>query len=140
MAAVTLTHHRQHPVTTLGLRGEDGRDDRHHDSPQCTVPVVAPLRVGVVLHPGRTQPGETVIVRTSDLSADAPAKPSASTSPDTPPSIASDLPLREATLEFQRVRIRRALALHRDNWAAAARSLGLHRSNLHHLAKRLGLR
>ena len=47
--------------------------------------------------------------------------------------------LREATLDFQRAKIRDAVAAHGGNWAAAARSLGMQRSNLHHLAKRLGL-
>jgi anaerobic nitric oxide reductase transcription regulator len=50
------------------------------------------------------------------------------------------LDLKEATREFQRSSIRRALSEHRGNWAAAARSLGMHRSNLHHLAVRLGLK
>jgi anaerobic nitric oxide reductase transcription regulator len=49
-------------------------------------------------------------------------------------------PLREATLDFQRAMIRRALRAHAGNWSAAARALGMHRSNLHHLASRLGLR
>ncbi len=89
---------------------------------------------------GRTQPGDTVIVRPGDLSADAPAELTSVSASSSPSAIAAELPLREATLEFQRERIRRALTLHHDNWAAAARSLGLHRSNLHHLAKRLGLR
>ena len=48
--------------------------------------------------------------------------------------------LREATIDFQRAAIRRALAENDGNWAAAARALGMHRSNLHHLAGRLGLR
>ncbi|HXQ23875.1 MAG TPA: helix-turn-helix domain-containing protein, partial [Candidatus Acidoferrales bacterium] len=48
--------------------------------------------------------------------------------------------LREATLEFQRTLIRRTLAEHGGNWAAAARALDMHRGNLHHLASRLGLR
>jgi len=48
--------------------------------------------------------------------------------------------LMEATREFQRALIRRALSRHQGNWAAAARSLGMHRSNLHHLAVRLGLK
>ncbi|MBM3990506.1 MAG: nitric oxide reductase transcriptional regulator NorR [Planctomycetes bacterium] len=87
---------------------------------------------------GRVSAGETVIVRLSDLRAEAqtPAEPTPSVSA----SVAPDLPLREALLEFQRERIRRALVVHAGNWAAAARALGLHRSNLHHLAKRLGLR
>jgi anaerobic nitric oxide reductase transcription regulator len=48
--------------------------------------------------------------------------------------------LRDATRDFQRSLIRRALEESGDNWAAAARSLGMHRSNFHHLASRLGLR
>jgi anaerobic nitric oxide reductase transcription regulator len=48
--------------------------------------------------------------------------------------------LKEATREFQRMTIRRALAENGGNWAAAARTLGMHRSNLHHLATRLGLK
>jgi anaerobic nitric oxide reductase transcription regulator len=41
---------------------------------------------------------------------------------------------------FRRSEIRRAVARHGGNWAAAARELGMHRSNLHHVARRLGLR
>jgi anaerobic nitric oxide reductase transcription regulator len=48
--------------------------------------------------------------------------------------------LEEATRCLQRALIRRALAEHQGNWAAAARSLGMHRSNLHHLATTLGLK
>ena len=40
----------------------------------------------------------------------------------------------------QRQAIRHALALHQDNWAAAARQLGLDASNLHKLARRVGLK
>ena len=40
----------------------------------------------------------------------------------------------------QRQAIRQALALHQDNWAAAARQLGLDASNLHKLARRVGLK
>jgi anaerobic nitric oxide reductase transcription regulator len=48
--------------------------------------------------------------------------------------------LKEATKQFQRSLIERALATHDGNWSAAARSLGMHRSNFHHLAVRLGLK
>jgi anaerobic nitric oxide reductase transcription regulator len=48
--------------------------------------------------------------------------------------------LKEATREYQRSLIERALAAHGGNWSAAARSLGMHRSNFHHLAVRLGLK
>ena len=48
--------------------------------------------------------------------------------------------LREATRDFQRALIRRALVSCGDNWAAASRALGMHRSNFHHLASRLGLK
>ena len=53
---------------------------------------------------------------------------------------ASDRPLRDQVLEFERRIITEAIARHDGNWAAAARTLGMHRSNLHHLATRLGLR
>jgi anaerobic nitric oxide reductase transcription regulator len=82
--------------------------------------------------------GGPVLIEPRHLSADfggAEAAP--------PPAPAAEPPaaaLREATLEFQRTQIRRALAAHGGNWAAAARALGVHRSNLHHLAARLGLR
>ncbi|OGQ85007.1 MAG: nitric oxide reductase transcription regulator [Deltaproteobacteria bacterium RIFOXYA12_FULL_58_15] len=48
--------------------------------------------------------------------------------------------LKEATQEFQRSLIERALADSDGNWSAAARSLCMHRSNFHHLAVRLGLK
>ena len=48
--------------------------------------------------------------------------------------------LKEATREFQRSLIERALAKHGGNWAATARSLNMHRSNFHHLVVRLGLK
>jgi anaerobic nitric oxide reductase transcription regulator len=48
--------------------------------------------------------------------------------------------LKEATREFQRSLIERALSEHKGRWAAAARSLNMHRSNFHHLAVRLGLK
>jgi anaerobic nitric oxide reductase transcription regulator len=60
--------------------------------------------------------------------------------PGPPPSPPPPRSLREATVDFQRAAIRRALAANAGNWAAAARALGMHRSNLHHLATRLGLR
>jgi anaerobic nitric oxide reductase transcription regulator len=40
--------------------------------------------------------------------------------------IAPPRPLREATLDFQRAMIRRALRAHNGNWSAAARALGMH--------------
>lgn len=49
-------------------------------------------------------------------------------------------PMRELMEDCQRQAIRQALALHQDNWAAAARTLGLDASNMHKLARRLGLR
>ena len=56
------------------------------------------------------------------------------------PPVSPQRPLREATLDFQRAMIRRALQEHNGSRAGAARALGMHRSNLHHLAARLGLR
>ncbi|MCB9537475.1 MAG: nitric oxide reductase transcriptional regulator NorR [Myxococcales bacterium] len=48
--------------------------------------------------------------------------------------------LREVVDDTKRTLVRRAIAEHGGNWAAAARSLGLARGNMHHLARRLGLR
>ncbi|MCG7601295.1 nitric oxide reductase transcriptional regulator NorR [Halomonas sp. McH1-25] len=48
--------------------------------------------------------------------------------------------LREATDNFQRRYIYRALASHDDNWAATARALATDSGNLHRLGKRLGLK
>jgi anaerobic nitric oxide reductase transcription regulator len=47
--------------------------------------------------------------------------------------------LRDATLDFQRTLVRRAVEAAEGNWAAAARRLGLDRGNMHRLARRLGL-
>jgi anaerobic nitric oxide reductase transcription regulator len=55
-------------------------------------------------------------------------------------SIGRAVSLKEAVDTFKKTCIRRALAAHGGNWAAAARSLGLHRSNLHKLAGRLNSR
>jgi anaerobic nitric oxide reductase transcription regulator len=83
--------------------------------------------------------GAPVLIESRHLSADFAAVDAAppSATPAAEPPVGH---LRESTLEFQRVQIRRALAAHDGNWAAAARALGVHRSNLHHLAERLGLR
>jgi anaerobic nitric oxide reductase transcription regulator len=85
--------------------------------------------------------GEPVLIDAAQLGADfaaAAALPAAAPSPAAPPP--APLSLRQATVAFQRDRIRRALAEHDGSWAAAARALGMHRSNLHHLARRLGVR
>jgi anaerobic nitric oxide reductase transcription regulator len=56
------------------------------------------------------------------------------------PLVAPGQTLREATREFQRRAIVRAVAEAGDNWSAAARELGMQRGNLHTMAARLGLR
>lgn len=55
-------------------------------------------------------------------------------------SVPAVVDIKEATREFQRSLIERALVENEGNWAAAARALGMHRSNFHHLAVRLGLK
>jgi anaerobic nitric oxide reductase transcription regulator len=86
--------------------------------------------------------GEAVVITAADLGSDFAAPPAAAPASDAdehaPARPARSL--REATLDFQRAAIRRALRDNDGNWAAAARALGMHRSNLHHLAGRLGLR
>lgn len=52
----------------------------------------------------------------------------------------SQLSLREATEEFQRLTIQNALASTRNNWARAARMLDMDPSNLHKMARKMGLK
>jgi anaerobic nitric oxide reductase transcription regulator len=90
--------------------------------------------------------GQTVVLAPRHLGLDVSDGDVAGASPRAAPATQPAGPalsagtLREQVDEFQRDAIRRALAAHHGNWAAAARALGLHRSNLHHLAQRLGLR
>lgn len=74
-----------------------------------------------------------------DLDAlEVPAAPGAPSPEEAPgPAPAS---MQEIIESSQRQAIRQALALHHDNWAAAARQLDLDASNLHKLARRLGLK
>ncbi|MCA8978231.1 MAG: nitric oxide reductase transcriptional regulator NorR [Planctomycetes bacterium] len=87
----------------------------------------------------RIAPGERVLVAATDLDMShgtgaAPASPD-DRSPDGP-----RLNLRDSVAEYQRTRIRQAVAANDGNWSAAARELGLARANLHRLARRLGLK
>ncbi|MBN2575908.1 MAG: nitric oxide reductase transcriptional regulator NorR [Deltaproteobacteria bacterium] len=91
----------------------------------------------------RVPRGEPVVLSRSHLGPDfAVSTTVASQKTDREPPVAGvdAVALREATKEFQRSLIERALAAHDGNWSAAASSLGMHRSNLHHLAVRLGLK
>lgn len=88
-----------------------------------------------------TPRGERVVLSVADLGSEFSApgsalRPSGTARVDETPSIKT---LKEATRDFQRARIRDAIASHAGNWAAAARALGMHRSNFHHLARRLGI-
>ena len=74
-----------------------------------------------------------------DTAGDGAVGPAPAPAPSTDQADGSR-PLREQVDDFQRAAIRRQVAAHQGNWAAAARALGMHRSNLHHLARRLGLR
>jgi len=86
--------------------------------------------------------GQPVIIRPEHLGPDFTREPTPGQSPTPtgPLPLNSDLPLKEAIVEYKRHLIESALAANQGNWAAAARALGMHRSNLHHLATRLGLR
>ncbi|WP_437785614.1 nitric oxide reductase transcriptional regulator NorR [Sorangium sp. So ce1097] len=102
----------------------------------------------MVLQASRGVPrGAPVVVEPGHLGAGLPAAAAAAgrgerggdeAGNDAPAAAAA--PLHAQVDAFQRELIRKAVAQHDGNWAAAARSLGMHRSNLHHLAKRLGLR
>ncbi len=73
-----------------------------------------------------------------EISAGAPRRPDPHESGGiTVPELASMNEIVEAS---QRQAIRQALALHDQNWAAAARHLQLDASNLHKLARRLGIK
>lgn len=91
---------------------------------------------------GSTRRGSPIVLTAAHLgpefSATSERPPDSSVvNPDVLPATGD---IKEATREFQRSLIRRALLEHGGNWAAAARSLGMHRSNFHHLAVRLGLK
>ena len=92
---------------------------------------------------GGARRGSPIVLTASHLAPDI-SSAVRTLSRDVPPVAEELLPesgdLKEATRDFQRALIRRALAEHQGNWAAAARSLGMHRSNFHHLAARLGLK
>jgi len=87
--------------------------------------------------------GETVIVQLTHLGSDFTQEslPIDSKSPSTAETrLPKNISMKDATREYQRALIQKALTEHEGNWSAAARSLGMHRSNLHHLASRLGLK
>ena len=90
----------------------------------------------------RVPRGEPVVVRRAHLGPEfAGAPPPAGEAPAAEvDALPARVDLREATREFQRSLVERALARSGGNWSAAARSLGMHRSNFHHLARRLGLK
>jgi len=58
---------------------------------------------------------------------------------DPTPGAVDNAPLNEATCEFQRQYIRRAIKRVRQNMSEAARLLGLHRSNLYRKMRQLGM-
>jgi Nif-specific regulatory protein len=59
---------------------------------------------------------------------------------EAPTAIGANLPLAEATDEFQIEHIKRAIAAARGNMSEAAARLGLHRSNLYRKMKQLGMK
>jgi len=84
--------------------------------------------------------GGVIVLQRAHLGSEVAVNGGVAAVAETPAAVAPPMSLREATLDFQRAMIRRALQEHGGNWSAAARALGMHRSNLHHLASRLGLR
>lgn len=81
--------------------------------------------------------GLPVVVQPVHLGANLPSAGAASPPPrDGAPTAVR---LHDAVEETKRTLIRRAVAEHDGNWAAAARALGMARGNLHHMARRLGL-
>jgi anaerobic nitric oxide reductase transcription regulator len=97
----------------------------------------------ILVAAGSTKRGGAIVLAASHLGPDFSGS-SRDQSLGRSPAVEEPVPaagdLKEATRDFQRGLIRRALSEHQGNWAAAARSLGMHRSNFHHLATRLGLK
>jgi anaerobic nitric oxide reductase transcription regulator len=91
---------------------------------------------------GRVARGDALRVELEDL--DDRRAPSLSEAPPLPALPQRDAiagtSLRDAVDEFQRERLRDALARCEGNWSAAARLLQVDRGNLHHLARRLGMK
>jgi len=91
----------------------------------------------------RVARGEHVVIARSHLGPDFTGTtfpPMGEPIPTKFDTVQTPVDLKEATREFQRAVIDRALDEHSGNWSAAARALGMHRSNFHHLAVRLGLK
>ncbi|HHS9853418.1 TPA: nitric oxide reductase transcriptional regulator NorR [Klebsiella quasipneumoniae subsp. quasipneumoniae] len=86
-----------------------------------------------------TQAGDDIVLEPQhfEFTATAPTLPTEAAA--AAPAM-GNVNLREATDNFQREAIARALAAHQGNWAATARALELDVANLHRLAKRLGLK
>jgi len=86
--------------------------------------------------------GDPVIIRSSHLGPDfnSGAAPVGESIAAKAAATAPSVDFKQATKEFQRSLIERALSESDGNWSAAARALGMHRSNFHHLAVRLGLK
>ena len=87
--------------------------------------------------------GQHIVLTRSQLGADLDGTvgvPLLQRPPERAPAVSAGVGLKEATRDFQRSAIERALAAHDGNWSATARALGMHRSNFHHLAVRLGLK
>ena len=92
---------------------------------------------GVLRAMGRTEAGQAVVVRQTDLDVEGPAAGAATSKPAAP---RRGVPLREAVEDYKRAQVVDAVRRNKGNWAAAARDLGVERGNLHHLARRLGLK
>lgn len=96
----------------------------------------------VVLRKSASVPrGEPVIIGARDLAPElTPQLFEKALPPEQGPiRMAEPRPLKEATRDFQRASIGRALEVGGQNWAEAARLLGMDRGNLYHLATRLGM-
>ncbi len=101
----------------------------------------------VVLRASAAVPrGEPVVINAAALGSElaelgaTPAPAGPSTAPPAAELRTFGISFREAVRRYERELIRRTVAEHGGNWAAAARSLRMDRGNLHHLARRLGLR
>jgi anaerobic nitric oxide reductase transcription regulator len=90
----------------------------------------------------RTDRGAAIVIGPQHLQLEGSESNATNADPGMGQDLASAMDgrrLRDVLEETKRAMVKRAVAAHDGNWAAAARSLGMTRGNLHHMAQRLGL-
>ncbi|WP_168013738.1 nitric oxide reductase transcriptional regulator NorR [Halomonas salinarum] len=115
----------EHTLARAALRALGEQRAIHSAARHQTILRLSPHHLALPNQPTEAMPvsGETASAPSEAMTSDA-----------------LNLPLREATDNFQRRLIQAHLAANADNWAATARELGIDAGNLHRVARRLGLK